>query len=185
MGHGHESQFASARVIGVRREGRTLLVFEHEHHCLDLPALTVAFFVELRRHQVAAAIGRQERKRKENGTGTLGRKTRQICLTTHTTSLCVAPGEGVSSRPIRHVSTGRGRGAAPAVPRDPWADTTVRPAVPEGSADMAVANRSPANERRGVCDVKLFPPPPKRPNRASKRPSWDRARPATVNSGQK
>ena len=32
MGHGHESHFASACVIGVRRERRTLMVFEHEHH---------------------------------------------------------------------------------------------------------------------------------------------------------
>ena len=59
---------------------------------------------------------------------------------------------------------GRGRGAAPAVPGDPW-------------ADMTVANRSPTNERRGVCDVNLSPPPPKLPNRASKPPSWDRTRP--------
>lgn len=32
MGYGHESRFASAGVIGVRRERRTVMVFKHEHH---------------------------------------------------------------------------------------------------------------------------------------------------------
>ena len=32
MGDGHESHFASARLIAVRRKRRTLMVFEHENH---------------------------------------------------------------------------------------------------------------------------------------------------------
>ncbi len=38
---------------------------------------------------------------------------------------------------------------------------------------------------RGVCDVNLSPPLPKRPDRASRPPSWGRTRPVTVDSGQK
>ena len=59
VGHRDESHFAPAGLVGVCRQRRTLIVFEHEHHRLDLPALTVGFFVERRRHQVAPAVGRQ------------------------------------------------------------------------------------------------------------------------------
>ncbi len=41
------------------------------------------------------------------------------------------------------------------------------------------------NKRRGICDVNRSPPLPKRPDRASRPPSWGRTRPVTVDSGQK
>ncbi len=62
-------------------------------------------------------------------------------------------GEGCSSRPVRHVSTGRGRGAAPAVPGDPRADTTVRGPPATGITDMTVPTAHQPSQQRGAWDV--------------------------------
>ncbi len=68
-------------------------------------------------------------------------------------------GEGGSSRPIRHVSTGRGGRAAPAVPGYPGSDTPVRRAVAEGSADMTSASRSPTQQRTRGLRCQSVPTP--------------------------
>ena len=82
-------------------------------------------------------------------------------------------------RPIRHVSTGRGRGAASAVPGGPRADTTVRRAVAGGSAGMTGANRSPNQQTtRGLRCQSVSAPPPSRSDRALARIMHEAGRPA-------
>lgn len=57
-GYVHKTHFASACVISVRLQGRIIMSFKHEHYSLDLPALSIGFFIELNRHQRAPALGR-------------------------------------------------------------------------------------------------------------------------------